>query len=230
MTTPIPATPMDVVIFGLGLASELAAFLLIHDSPYRPVGFTVHERFVSTPELNGLPAQRFEDLERVYPPERYALLAPLAWRRMGDLRADVVSEGRARRYRFVTYVFSRSLIWPGFSEGENTMVCDGVVVQPFARIGENFYVRPGVVLSRHVALGDHCFVAAGATVGGRAQIGSNCVLGLNSTVVSGVRVAPRCFIAAGAVVTADTRPGGLCRGNPARRSRVTVAQIDAFAS
>lgn len=96
MTTPIPATPMDVVIFGLGLASELAAFLLIHDSPYRPVGFTVHERFVSTPELNGLPVQRFEDMERVYPPERYALLAPLAWRRMGDLRADVVSEGRAR--------------------------------------------------------------------------------------------------------------------------------------
>lgn len=218
-------TPMDVVIFGLDAMSELAAYLLTHDSPHRAVAFTVHERFLSRSELGGLPVHRFEDLEQICPPDRFAMLAPLGWRRMGDLRADVVRQGQAKGYRFITHVSSRALTWPDFSAGANTMIHDGAIVQPFVRIGDNCIVSTDVVLSHHVRLGDHCFVAAGATVGGRAEIGSNCVLGMNSTVVSGIHVAPRCFIAAGAVVAADTQPNGIYRGNPARRSRVPLDRL-----
>ena len=77
MNTSGQVIPIDVVIFGLGRMSELAAFLLAHDSPYRPVAFTVYERFMSRPELGGLSVRRFEDLERVYPPARFAMVAPL---------------------------------------------------------------------------------------------------------------------------------------------------------
>jgi acetyltransferase-like isoleucine patch superfamily enzyme len=77
-------------------------------------------------------------------------------------------------------------------------------------------------LSHDVELGDHCFVAPRASIGGRARIGANCVIGANSTIANGLQVAPRCFVAAGAVVTADTQPDGIYRGNPARRSPVTV--------
>ncbi len=213
---------MDVVIFGVGLPSRSAAYVLAHDSPYQPVAFTVHERFMLGAEFAGLPVRRFEDLELVYPPERVAMLAPLGWTRMGGLRQEVVAVGRAKGYRFITYVSSRALTWPSFSAGENCMVFDGVIVEPYARIGENCIIRAGAMLSHDVELGDDCFVAPRALIGGRARIGANCVIGANSTVANGVRVAQRCFIAAGAVVTADTQPDGIYRGNPARRSSVTV--------
>lgn len=217
---------MDVVIFGTGLFARLAAFVLTHDSAHRPVAFTVHERFVEAPEHAGLPVRRFEDLERFHPPERVALLAPLGWTRMGGLRADVLCAGRARGYRFVHYVSSRAHTWPGFEARENCMIFDGAIVEPYARIGENCIVRAGATLSHDVELGDHCFVAARASIGGRATVGAGCFVGAGSVIVNGVRVAPRCFVAAGAVVTADTRPEGIYRGNPARRSRIGVADFE----
>lgn len=213
---------MDVVIFGVGLSSRSAAFVVAHDSPHRPVAYTVHERFIKEPQFAGLPVRRFEDLERVLPPERVVMLAPIGWTRMGGLRAEVVAAGKAKGYRFVNYVSSRALTWPGFTAGENCMIFDGAIVEPYARIGENCIVRAGAMLSHDAELGDHCFVAPRALIGGAARIGANCFVGANSTVTSGVRVAPRCFIAGGAVVTADTQPDGIYRGNPARRSVVTV--------
>lgn len=213
---------MDIVIFGTGLAARLAAYVLEHDSPYRPVAFTVHERYVKAPEFAGLPVRRFEDLERTFPPEQVAMIAPLGWTRMGAFRQEVVAAAKARGYRFATYVSSRALTWAGFAAGENCMVYDGVIIEPYARIGENCIVRAGAALSHDVELGEHCFVAPRASIGGHARIGANCVLGANSTVTNGVKVAPRCFIGAGAVVTADTQPDGIYRGNPARRSPVGV--------
>jgi sugar O-acyltransferase (sialic acid O-acetyltransferase NeuD family) len=213
---------MEVVLFGLGGLTRLAAFVLTHDSPHRPVALTAHGRFITADECDGLPVRRFEDLELTHPPERVGLLAPIGWTRMNALRAEVLASGRARGYRFVSYVSSRAIVWPGFAPGGNGMVFDGAIVEPYARIGENCIVRAGATLSHDVEIGDHCFVANGATIGGRASVGAHCFVGAGSTIVNGVRVAPRCFIAAGAVVTADTQPGGIYRGNPARRSTIGV--------
>lgn len=220
---------MDVVIFGTSAVARLAAYLLTEDSPYRPVAFTVHERFMSAAAFAGLPVRRFEDLEDVYPPQRFALLAPLGWTRMCGLRAEVVAAGRAKGYRFVSYVSSRASTWPTFMSGENCMVYPAAIIEPFARIGENCIIRGGAMLSHDVELGDHCFVAPRALIGGTAKIGAFCVIGANSTVANDVRVASRCFIAAGAVVTTDTQPNGIYRGNPARRSRAAVDEFKQFA-
>lgn len=213
---------MDVVIFGNRLFARLAAYALAHDSLHRPVAFTVHERYIADPQLAGLPVRRFEDLERILPPEQVAMIAPIGWTRMGGLREEVLATGKGKGYRFISYVSSRALTWPGFSVGENCMVFDGAIVEPYATIGRNCIIRAGATLSHDAELADHCFVAPRALIGGAARIGNNCVVGLNSTVNSGVRVAPRCFIASGAVVTADTAPDGIYRGNPARRSSVNV--------
>ncbi|NWG73402.1 MAG: sugar O-acyltransferase [Rubrivivax sp.] len=217
---------MDVVIFGLGTFARLAAFVLGRDSPHHPVAFTVHERFVTAEECDGLPVRRFEDLERSYPPDRVGLLAPIGWARMGGLRAEVLAAGKSRGYRFVSYVSSRALVWPGFDPRENVMIFDGAVVEPRAIVGENCIVRAGATLSHDVEIGDHCFVANGATICGRAAVGAQCFVGAGSTIVDGVRVAPRCFVAAGAVVTTDTQPEGLYRGNPARRSRIGIDRFE----
>lgn len=213
---------MDVVIFGTGLTARLAAYVLQHDSPHRPVAFTVHERYIEQAEFAGLPVRRFEDLERTHPPEQVAMLAPLGWTRMGALRREVMAAARGRGYRFASYVSSRALTWAGFVAGENCMVFEGVIVEPFARIGENCILRAGAMLSHDAELGDHCFVAPRALIGGRTAVGEHCFVGAGATIAAALRVAPRCFIAAGAVVAADTRPDGIYRGNPARRSPVGV--------
>ena len=216
---------METIIFGLGHLSKLAAYVLARDSAHRPVAFTVHDRYVEAVEMDGVPVLRFEDVERAYPPGRFALLAPLGWSRMGDLRAGVLQEGRAKGYRFIHYVSSRAITPREFSVRDNCMIFDGAIVEAGVRLGENTIVRSGAFLGHEVQIGSHAFVAPRAVVGTRATVGENCFLGLNCVVQNGIRIAPRCFITAGAVVTSDTEPGGIYRGSPARRSPVPPSRL-----
>lgn len=220
------ANSAGIVVFGVHGLSRLAAHVLTHEGGRRVAAFTVHRRFCEGNTVDGHPVVPFEDLEQSHPPQHFALFAPIGWRRMCGLRAEVFEEARARGYRCASYVSARAITWPDLTIGDNVIVYDSVVIQPFTRIGHGCVVRSGAFLSHDVQVGDHCFIASRATVGGGAVVGERCVIGLNATICSGVRVAPRCFVTAGAVLTTDTEPGGIYRGNPARRSRLPSDRID----
>jgi sugar O-acyltransferase (sialic acid O-acetyltransferase NeuD family) len=211
---------IKVVIFGLEQLSSLAWYVLIQDSPYEVAGFTVDAAWCRTSSLHDLPIVPFDLLERCFPPDEYALLIPLGWTNCNGLRAAKYAEGKARGYAFATYVSSRAIVWLDLQIGENSMIYEGAIVQPFARVGNNCILRSGCHVSHNAVLADHVFMSAHAVVAGNAKIGERCFLGLNSTIRDGITVAPRCFVAAGAVVTADTEPDGLYVGVPARRRPV----------
>ncbi|MEO6423234.1 MAG: acetyltransferase [Candidatus Nitrotoga sp.] len=206
-----------VVIFGAEQFASLAYYVLTHDSHHEVMGFTVDAAWCRTPTLHDLPVVAFDQLEKYFPPEDYALLISLGWTNCNGLRAAKYEEGKARGYSFVTYVSSRALIWPDLQVGENSMIYEAANIQPFARIGNNCILRNGCNVSHHAIIGNHVFMAAHALVAGGSMVGERCFLGLNSTIRDGVKVAPGCIIAAGALVTADTEPDGLYLGVPARR-------------
>lgn len=217
---------MRLLIFGTGRLSRLAAYTLARESDHEVCALTVDRRFIESSHVDGLPVVPFEGITESHPPSHHALLAPIGWRDMCGLRARVLDEGRQQGWRFVSHLSPRALAPTELVLGDNTMVYEGAIVQPFARLGENCIVRSGALISHDVQVGAHCFIAAHATIGGGAVVGERCVIGLGATVCSGVRVAPRCFVAAGAVLTVDTGPGGIYRGNPARRSRLGSDRID----
>ena len=208
---------MKVVIFGNRNFASLAWYVLTHDSPHEVVGFTVDGIWLTENTLHGMPVVAFEDVERHFPPELIAMIAPLGPRHLNRLREERHRAGQAKGYRFASYVSSRALTWPDLSMGENCMVYEASVVQPFATLGSGVILRSGANVSHHVAIGDNCFIAGGAFIGGAASIGERCFLGLNATIRDGIRIAPRCIVAAGAVVTADTDENGIYVGVPARR-------------
>jgi sugar O-acyltransferase (sialic acid O-acetyltransferase NeuD family) len=217
---------MRLLIFGTGRLSRLAAYTLTRESDHEVCALTVDRRFIEADHVDGLPVVAFEDIVDSHPPDRHALMAPIGWRDMCGLRARVLRQGRQHGYRFASHLSPRALAPAELVLGDNVMVYEGAIIQPFARLGENCIVRAGALISHDVHVGDHGFIAARATLGGGTVLGERCVIGLAATVCSGVRVAPRCFVAAGAVLTVDTEPGGIYRGNPARRSRLSSDKID----
>ena len=208
---------MKVVIFGLEQLSSVAWYLLTHDSPHQVVGFTANAPWVRTKTFHDKPVVAFENLEEQFPPDEHALLIPLGWTQCNKLRAARYSEGKSRRYRFVTHISSSATVWPDLQIGENCVVLERAVVRPFARIGNNCMVGAGSMVSHNATIGDHVFIGSHAVVAGATTIGERCVLGVNSTVIDGITVSDGCFIGAGAVVTADTEPDGMYLGVPARR-------------
>ncbi len=215
----------EVVIFGTAGLSSLAWYALTHDSAFTPVAFTVDAGYLREPMHEGLPVIAFDQLPSHYAPAATALLVPLGYRQINGLRRARYEQAKARGYRAIRYVSSRALTWPDLQVGENTLIYEGTIVQPFSSIGANVIIRSGVHISHHCTIADHAFVAAGATLGGHVRVGAQAFIGLGAVLRDGIRIAERSFIGAGTVIIADTAPDGVYVGNPARRLDKSALEV-----
>lgn len=209
---------LPVVIFGNGTFSDLAWYCLTHDSDFQVIGFTVDRAFLSAEVHEGLPVVAFEDLPRYHPPDKVRLLIPLGYRAINGLRRERYRAAKAQGYEFISYVSSRASIWPDLRVGENCMIYEHAIIQPFACIGDNVIVRSGAHISHHCSVADHAFVAAGVTLGGNVTVGEQAFVGLGAVVRDGLVLAERSLIGAGAVVLANTEADGVYVGNPAQKT------------
>ena len=211
---------MKVVIFGNDAFASLAWFVLTHDSEHEVAGFTVDRDYLRGDALLGLPVVAFEEVATHFSPSTFGMIVPLGFLHVNGLRKAKHEAGKLLGYRFISYVSSKSITWPDLTMGENSMIFESCIVQPFARIGAGVILRAGASIGHHCVIEDYCFVASGAVVGGRAHVRSQCLLGLNSTIRDRVSIAPRSVIGAGAVVTEDINEDGVYVGVPAKRMSI----------
>jgi sugar O-acyltransferase (sialic acid O-acetyltransferase NeuD family) len=221
---PKPDT-RPVVIFGNLRSASLARYCLTHDSALRVAAFTVDAAYVKAPEHEGLPLVEFEQLEARFKPADFQLLIPMGYQGVNGVRRARYESAKRRGYTLANYVSSRASVWPDLVLGDNVMIYEHAVVEPFCRIGSDCIVRSGAHLSHHCALGDHAFVAVQAAAAGGVQIGEQAFVGIGAVLRDQVHIAPRSFIGAGAVVVSDTEADLVYAGNPARATGKTAAQV-----
>jgi sugar O-acyltransferase (sialic acid O-acetyltransferase NeuD family) len=222
MTAARQTPPRKVVLFGAGGLARLACYCLRHDSVQEVAGFTVdgaHLPAAGLPAgtLHDLPVVAFEDLERHFSPRDHDLLIAVGPHEVNRLRARRFEEGRARGYRFASYISSRANLWPDLEIGEGCMIFENAVVEPFSRIGDNAILRANVHVSHDGVVGDHVFLAPRVAMAGTCGVEQRSFVGVNATLRDGVTVAADCVVGAGAVVARSTEAGGLYVGVPAKR-------------
>lgn len=214
-----------VIIFGNLASASLARFVLEHDSPYRVKAFTVDTAYCKGNSFEGLPLVPFEQLEMFYKTDEVRLLIPMGHQRINSVRRERFESARARGYNFVSYVSSRASTWPGISIGENVLVYEHAILQPFSSIGDNTIIRSGAHISHHCEVSSHAFIAAEVAMGGKVKIGEQAFLGVGSVVVDSIEIAPCTFVGAGAVVIRPTEKLGVYVGNPARKLEKTALEV-----
>lgn len=215
-----PNTSTDdrpVIIFGNQMSASLAWYCLSHDSTLRVAGFTVDAARMTTAHYEGLPLVAFEDLENFYPPADYRVLVPMGFTHVNGIRKARYAQAKARGYTLASYVSSRASVWPDLVVGDNVLIYEHAIIQPFARVGSNCIIRSGAHVSHHCQVADHVFVSAEVAMASACHIGEQAILGVGSVLRDGLRIAERSFVGAGAVVVADTQADGVYVGNPARK-------------
>lgn len=210
-------TKPAVVVFGNNTFASLAAYCLTHDSRYRVVAFTVDRAFLGAGSHEGLAVVPFDELARHYPPGEVRLLIPLGYHAINGLRRERYLAAKASGYEFISYISSRASTWPDLQVGENCLIYEHAIINPYARIGDNVYIGTGAHISHHCQVANHAFVAAGVILSGNVKVGEQAFIGAGAIVRDGLTIAERSFIGIGAVVVADTEPGGVYVGNPARK-------------
>jgi sugar O-acyltransferase (sialic acid O-acetyltransferase NeuD family) len=193
-----------VILFGNGQMASMICFYLRHDSPFEVAAFTVDEEHISEETLLGLPVIPFEEIEHRYPPDEFAMSVPISYRKVNQLRAEKYRQAKAKGYGLINYISSKATTWPGLVIGDNCIILEGCIVQPFAELGNNVIMGCSSLVGHDCVIGDHCFLAPGAVTLGYVRIGPYCFLGANSTVRDGITVASECLIGAGVNITRNT--------------------------
>jgi len=211
-----------VIIFGNELSASLAWYCLVHDSPCQVAAFTVDQAFLTSPRYNGLPVVAFESLEDYYPPTNFRLIIPMGYQQINGLRRARFEEAKRRGYEYINYISSRASVWDDLVIGENVLIYEHAIIQPFSKIGDNCIIRSGAHISHHCTIEDHAFIAAEVAMGGKVYIGEQSFIGVGATLRDGIKIGSKSFVGAGAVVMKDTKEGAVYIGNPARRTGKTV--------
>jgi sugar O-acyltransferase (sialic acid O-acetyltransferase NeuD family) len=192
-------TMADVVIFGAGQLAEVAKAYMDAHGPHRVVGFTVDQAYMRTETFHGLPVVAWERLEQRFSPESIALLGPVSYRRMNEFRRDRHLEGRARGYRFASFIHPASHVYTT-EIGENCFILENNVIQPFVTIGDGVMIWSGNHVGHHALIGDYCFLASQVGLGGGVRIGARSFLAGKAGIESGVEIGEACFIGTAAIV------------------------------
>lgn len=198
-----------VVLYGTGDVAQLLHYFLTHDSNHDVVAFCLDAERMTTERLSGLPVVPFEEVERHYPPDGFALMVAIGFQRVNRARAQRFDRAKALGYTLPSYISSSSVTWPDLEIGENCIVMERNLIQPFVVIGDDVILGPGNSIGHHVQLMDHVFLASEVDLSGRVRVEPYSFLGANATVRDGVTVAEGTVVGANAVVVRDTQPRGV---------------------
>lgn len=204
-----------VVIFGSGGWAQYLHYCLTHDSGHEVVGFTVDAEYLKEKTLLGLPVVAFEEVGTVFPPPEYQMLVALSYQKLNKLREAKFNRAKSLGYELISYVSSAAHVVPDLALGENCLVLENSVVQPFAKIGHDVTICSSAVIGHHTIIQDHAFISPGAVVLGVVTIGSHCLIGANATIVQGVTLEKECLIGMGASLDQNAKAGSVYITPPA---------------
>lgn len=209
-----------VVIFGAGEFAEVADYYLTHDGGLKVEAFTVDGDRLTEGRFREKPVVSFEQVLDSFPPGQFDMLVAIGYTRMNQARADKCAEAKAKGYKLISYVCSKSVVWPDLSIGENCFILENMTIQPFVKIGNNVTLWSGNHIGHHSRIGDNCFLTSHVVVSGGVQIGRNSFLGVNATIRDHIKIADYCVIGANTLILKDTQEKGVYIGNPAELSKV----------
>jgi sugar O-acyltransferase (sialic acid O-acetyltransferase NeuD family) len=196
-----------LVVVGGGELARLAHYYFSNDSARSVAGFAVDARFLTSAKFMGLPVVAFDEIAVKYPPAAFDLFVAIGYTQLNAARAAKCAAARSLGYQLASYVSSRASVWPDLEVGDNCMIMEGNVLQPFVKIGNAAIMFCGSVVSHDVELGDNCFVASGATLCGGVRVRSNCFIGANSTIREHLEIGADSMVGAGALIVRDMPPG-----------------------
>lgn len=208
----------QIVIFGTGdMAAVAVVYIRAHAPELEIVGYTVDDAYCRKDTHDGLPLVPWSTLETRFPPDRVQLFGPLTYQRMNTIRRDRYLEGKARGYGFASFIHPDTHIYTE-EIGENCLILERNVIQPFVRIGSNCILWSGNHIGHHVTVGDHVFISSQVGIGGSAVIGDECHLGGQIGISHGLTIGRACAVLNAAFVTQNLPDGAVITGpDPTRK-------------
>jgi sugar O-acyltransferase (sialic acid O-acetyltransferase NeuD family) len=215
-----------IIVFGISDAAQLSHYYFTHDSNWDVEAFSVDSAYLPEDKVFcGLPVVPFENVENIYPPDKYSFFVALGYSNLNQVRKEKYQAAKAKGYELVSYVSSKATVLNDGLIGENCFILEDNTIQPFVSIGNNVTLWSGNHIGHHTRIDDHCFLASHIVVSGRVHIQESCFIGVNATFRDHITVGEKCIIGAGSLILSNVDGGGVYVGSATDRSRVPSSRV-----
>lgn len=201
-----------VIIFGIGENAQLLKYYLENDIEYKGEytveAFTLDKEYVLENTFMGKPLVPFQQIEKIYDPEEYYIFIALGYTKMNNLRETKYLEAKSKGFKFFNYISSKAF-YSGNKIGENNLILESSVIQPFVEIGNNNVIMGGGLIGHHTKIYNNCFFAGESNLGGKCIIKNNCFIGLNASIRDNLILENKTLVGGGAWISNNTEEGGV---------------------
>lgn len=187
-----------LVIYGIGQLAELATFYAQEGSKYRVVGYATDQRPADT--HLGLPLHDVGVLEDSFSKNETEIFVAVSYHEQNRIREKVCNALRDLGWTLASIVSESAKVASNATIGDNCLVLETSVIQPWSRIGDGAVIWSGVQIGHHSDVGNYAFLSAGVVLMGCNVIGERCHLAGGVTVRDHVMIGSGIQIAPGEVV------------------------------
>ena len=196
-----------LIIFGNTVVAKLAHFYFTRDGDYEVVAFTVDRKYLNKKDFLGLPLLAFEDLEKKINKKEFDLFLAIGPNKMNVFREAKFADAKRKGYNLTSYISKKAVVHSEL--GENCLVADGVVINPFSKIGSNNFFWEQALICNHAEIKDNCYFSPKITISSYCLIENNSVVGTSSVVKARVKVAKKSLIGARSYISKNTKENGV---------------------
>lgn len=190
-----------LIIIGTGLFAEVARDYFEEYTDFKVVAFACHERFITSPQINGVDVVPIETITEHYATSEYTVFVAVGYGKMNKMREAVYNEIKSLGYTFTNFIHPNVKIWNTTKLGENIFIFEDNTIQPYTSIGNNTIFWSGNHFGHHSSIGDHCFISSHVVISGSCHLGNNIFVGVNATFHDSLTIGNEVLVGAGAIVS-----------------------------
>ena len=215
-----------VIIYGNSAAAQVAHYYLVNDLSRHVAAFTVPQQFIKSETLMNLPVVDLEKLVDLFPPANYRMFIAIGPHDGNRIREKAYLDARARGYELINIFCSGASIMPNLECGDNVLIDQSSVIQPFVTLGSNVNIIHSVI-AHHSRIGSHVQIVS-ATLGGRACVEDNVFIGMNAVIREDVKIGKGSIIGAGAIILSNVDEYTVFTAPSARRRKIDARKVNLF--
>lgn len=191
------------IIFG---ANDFGRMLRFYAEKYMDisvVAYTLNEKYITERKKDGIPVIEFEKINEKYPPEKYAFILAIGYKKMNDIRKKIYNQIKQMGYDVVNLIHPSAQI-ECLSMGEGNIILENAVLAYGSKIGTGNIIWNGCQISHESEVGDFNYFAPSAVIAGKTVVKNNCFLGIQSAVRGGNILEDYTLVGAGSYINSST--------------------------
>ena len=214
----------QLIIFGNGQIAELSFFYFSKFTDNKIAGFMVDEENIKESKFCNLPLFSSAEINK-FPTDKYKIFVALSYKNLNAIRKEKYIFFKSKNYELASYVSEKATNLSNNIIGDNLLILENNVIQPYAKILNNVFIWSGNHIGHHSVIKDHVFISSHVVISGNVTINENCFLGVNSTIRDSITIGEKSIIGASSTILKNVEKFSVIRTKSTLASNIKSDKI-----